>query len=606
MVSATLPASKVVALPKSPRPRSQDLTPQQIISKARQAPAGVGGTLQVSLISAVLLWLSFTPCSLAPMAWVSIAPLCLLVRLQRPTKWMYLAIYCGGFLFWLPTLQWMRLGDPTMYVAWIALSVYLAAYFPLFVGLSRLATHRMSIPMIISVPATWVGLEYLRAHLLTGFAWYQLGHSQANWLELIQISDFVGAYGVSFIVAMCSAAVAMILPGNILKRLKLLPVTLPHEVPETPRDVNFRWVIVGTFLGAFLFCLSYGYLRRYQASMEVGPRVAALQGNFVASVHDHGQTASDYFLKYRKLTSDAIKLQADVIVWPEVMFPYDYLVKPPHLTESELKKVAPEVPEGRWRDTQVSQVLTTISQAGSAALVIGAPVVSADTKGLQRFNSAVYVTPATGIVGRYDKQHLVPFGEYLPFSESLPFLGAFSPYRGTFGLHAGNQGTAFEYKGHRFSSIICFEDTVPHLVRKSLRDCQKNDPKGRKVDVLLNLTNDGWFHGSSEHDQHLNTAIFRAVEFRTPLVRAVNTGVSAIIDGDGAVRAKAFDPKTGRSKWCEAVVCGFVPLDNRSSMYLSWGDWFAQCCLLLCLISAGTNLVRIHRVPPVLNPGPTE
>jgi apolipoprotein N-acyltransferase len=144
------------------------------------------------------------------------------------------------------------------------------------------------------------------------------------------------------------------------------------------------------------------------------------------------------------------------------------------------------------------------------------------------------------------------------------------------------------------SPIICFEDTVPQLVRGIAAGADQ------KIDVFVNLTNDGWFAGSSELDQHLITASFRCIETRTPMVRAVNTGCSAIIDGDGVVRdpevfidgdaksaeeAKSFvDPETGRwSKSLNAALVGNVPLDNRTSVYVRTGDWFAQSCCLATL-----------------------
>src|SRR5690606_1556993 len=117
-------------------------------------------------------------------------------------------------------------------------------------------------------------------------------------------------------------------------------------------------------------------------------------------------------------------------------------------------------------------------------------------------------------------------------------------------------------------------------------------------DVLVNLTNDGWFHGSSELEQHLITAAFRAVETRTPMVRAVNMGISAIIDGDGVIRQRAVDPETGRSKQVEAVLVDYVPLDPRQSLYVAWGDWFGTLCLTLCgafLVGRGVQQIRRRR-----------
>ena len=569
------------AVPKKSKP--QDPTPQQIIATARSAPAGVLGALQVSVLTGILLWASFTPVGFGPLAWVALVPLLLLVRLERPTRWMYPSVYLGGLGFWSATLQWMRLGDPSMYLAWTAFAIYLAFYFPVFVGLTRVAIRRLRLPLLLAAPAVWTGLEYVRAYAFTGFSWYQLGHSQINWLEIIQVSDLVGAYGVSFVVALSSAAFVELIPQRVFARLSLLPITVATESPETSLDQSRRWRIAGVLLTSFACVVGYGYVRRGQANFIAGPRVAAIQGNFETAVNNrHAPEA--LFIKHRSLTSEAIKQHADLIVWPEVMFPYPYFVKPAQVSIEKLKELIPEVDSKNWDDkTELKEMIRSLSQAASAALVLGIETVTADAQGIQLFNSALFVHPERGLGGRYDKQHRVPFGEYLPLADALPILGSLTPYRGRYGIQAGQRGVAFEYKGHRFAPVICFEDTVPQVVRQSVRDAIADDPQHRKVDVLLNLTNDGWFHGSSELDQHLITAAFRAVELRTPMVRAVNTGISAIIDGDGAIRARARDPQTGQSKQVEAVVCDFVPLDNRQSWYLQNGDWFAQACLLLCL-----------------------
>jgi apolipoprotein N-acyltransferase len=570
---------------------SKDPTPQEIIASARRAPALGAGAFQATAVSACLLWASFTPLGWGPLAWIALVPLLLLVRLERPTRRMYWGTYLGGFLFWCPTLQWMRLGDPTMYIAWIAFALYLAIYFPLFVGLSRVAVWRLKVPLILAVPAIWTGLEYVRAYALTGFSWYQLGHSQFYWLQLIQVSDLVGAYGVSFVVAMGSAAIVEMLPLAVFTKLKLLPTLGPVPPVETAQSSQKRWILAGSFLGLLGMTLAYGTYRRSQGVFEVGPRVAAIQGNFPSSVApQEAERDHEIYVRHRKLTADAIKQQPDLILWPEVMFPWPYFAKPEGLEPDVLKEATKDVDPAFWNDDhEIHQRLKSLSQASSAAVVCGVQTVTANQNGLRLYNSAVFIRPDLGFSGRYDKLHRVPFGEYIPLTESLPFLSWFSPYRGSFGIQAGDRGAAFDYKGIRYAPVICFEDTVPQVVRRCLRDGRLANDKSQKVDVLLNLSNDGWFHGSSELDQHLITAAFRAVEFRTPLVRAVNTGISAIIDGDGAIRVRAKNTETGESKAVEAIVCDFVPLDNRQSLYLQHGDWFAQVCFGLCIVALGTG-----------------
>jgi apolipoprotein N-acyltransferase len=625
-----------------------DRSAHEIIAAARAtktqvaARAPMRGALTLSLVTAALCWLSFMPMNLSPLAWLAPVPLLLLVRLTQPTRKMSIACYLGGLAFYLPALQWMRLGDPTMYLAWGALAVYLAVSFPITVGLCRIAVHRWHVPLVIAAPLVWVGLDYAKAHLMTGFAWYFLGHTQYRWLELIQISDVVGAYGVTFVMLTSAAAVASLCPTSWFATLRLLPPTgdsgatgssfelpvssldrqsrsptskstgSPERLPVAPNTVapntvaprtvvpvtpSQRWPVVWAAV-LFAAVLGYGFVRRGEAEFTAGPRVALIQGNFVASLRIPEHDFQRQFLTHLKLTAMAVREQPDVIVWPEGMFRWPLTSANPKWSDDELRERAPQAPPHFWRDTAVRQVLISESQKTNAALIWGIGTVDLTDAGIRQGNSAVFVRPDTGLSGRYDKLHLVPFGEYLPLQDTLPWLQKLTPYPPDFGLDAGEQAAVFEHKGWRMAPVICFEDTVPHLVRGIVSAGSERET-AKPVDVLVNLTNDGWFHGSSGLDQHLITAAFRAVECRTPVVRAVNTGISAIIDGDGAIlepevfldgdgqgRTTSRDA-TGRwHRELNAALVHTVPLDPRRSLYVRHGDWFATLCGALTVFVA--------------------
>ncbi|MBI1345910.1 apolipoprotein N-acyltransferase [bacterium] len=578
-----------------------DRTAHEIIAaartvKAQQPPrAPFRSAASLTLLSGLAMWASYYPLNFSPLAWIALVPVLMLIRLRQPTRRMSLACYLGGLAWFLPTLQWMRLGDPSMYVAWLALAAYLAVTFPVLVGLCRLARTRWSVPMVVSVPIVWVALEYVRAHLFTGFAWYLLGHSQYRWLELIQISDLVGGYGVSFVMAASAAAMASLIPIGWFSRLKLLAPGVAPIVGVWPSSRLPTFVATGLVL----FTLGYGFVRREQAAFTPGPRVGLVQGNFVASLRLPEENYGRQYLTHMKLTALAVREQPDVIIWPEGMFRWPLTSAPSGLSDEELQQLAPKAPPEFWRDTSVRETLTKESQKTGAAIIYGIPCVDLQTDGsIEHGNSAVFVRPDMGISGRYDKMHLVPFGEYLPFHDTFPWLHKLTPYPADFGLHAGTSTSVFEYQNWRMLPVICFEDTVPHLVRNMVHSASTS-PQG-DVDVLVNLSNDGWFHGSSGLDQHLITAAFRAVECRTPMVRAVNTGISAVIDGDGAIREPdvfidgdkggrktSKDPSTGRwYRQLNAAVVSTVPLDARGSLYVSYGDWFAMLCLMLSLFTA--------------------
>jgi len=585
--------SLVVSTPPHANAAPPDRTVQEIITEARvRQQAARGGApfrngLVLSVSTAVLLWLSFMPVNFSPLAWIAPVPLMLLVRLVQPTRRMYVACYLGGLAFFLPALQWMRLGDPAMYLAWGLLAAYLAFSFPIFVAVTRVAVHRFGVPLAIAAPAVWVGLDYAKAHVMTGFAWYFLAHTQYRWLELIQISDLVGAYGVTFVMALAAAALAGVVPECWFQFPKPGFAVIPPRI--TPVFVS---------LAVCIAVLGYGFVRRHQAIFEAGPRVALIQGNFIASLRIPDEDYNKTFQTHLKLTAYAVREQPDVIIWPEGMVRWPLMSAPPELSAEELRQREPRVPPDLWRDTGIRDALVRESQRTGAAMIYGIECVDLSDDGLRTSNSAVFVRPDTGVAGRYDKIHLVPFGEYLPFQRALPWLIHFTPYPAGFGLTPGQHAAVFEYRNWRMAPVICFEDTVPHLVRQIVG---ADGHRERPVDLIVNLTNDGWFRGSSELDQHLITAAFRAVECRTPVVRAVNTGISAVIDGDGAIldpdvfidgdnqgRKTARDPKTGRwHKQLNAAVVQTVPLDPRSSLYVLCGDWFAMLCAAATLFWTG-------------------
>ena len=258
-----------------------------------------------------------------------------------------------------------------------------------------------------------------------------------------------------------------------------------------------------------------------------------------------------------------------------------------------------------WNSSETPRALTEMSQQSGASLIIGIDTLEAQPKGYRHFNSAAFVRPEMGLVNRYDKVHRVLFGEYIPLRDSLPWLHRLTPFPADFGIDAGEATALFDTEDFRFAPIICFEDTVPHLVRNIVDAAGKPEQGNKPIDCLVNVTNDGWFHGSSELDQHLITALFRAVECRTPMVRAVNTGISAFIDGDGVVvepdvfidgddkgRNSMRDPETGKwHKQLNAALVHNVPLDDRSSLYVRGGDWFAGTCCFFVVFVAMFGLV---------------
>lgn len=594
----------------------------EIISTARSQPAGARGAAICSGLTALLLTASFVPFGFAWLGWIALVPLAQLIRIERRTQAMYKLTYAGGVLWAFFAFNWMRLGDATMYPAWIAISFYLGCYFAAFVAISRVAVHRFGVPFIAAVPFTWVGLEYARAHIITGCPWYFLGHSQSEWIHIIQISDLVGAYGVSFLLALSAACVAGFVPLKWLEKIKLFPpIHLPSDYAHLPSEelavnnsrAEFRrpWLNLSVTLGVIALAFVYGIVRTQQADFKDGPRVALVQGNFPTSLkHDPDEFRRIYRI-HEVLTGMSVPHQPDLIVWPETMFRWPLKVRREGVTDSALVAMAPPYPNfnqvtwlDSWKDTLVEDALHDLSSKSGAALLIGLETLEARPDGLKTFNSAAFVTQHGGLENRYDKMHRVLFGEYVPLKKAMPWLHKLTPFPEDFGIEAGESAKVFKLGDWKLAPIICFEDTVPHLCRA----IANGSPEG--IDVFVNVTNDGWFADSAEQDQHLATAVFRAVENRTPMVRAVNTGVSAMIDGNGAIMepdviingdaennderiVKMRDPKTGhRRKGFNGTLIGNVPLDNRTSVYTQVGDLFGQGCCMSAVFFGCMGLFR--------------
>ena len=204
-------------------------------------------TFRYALLGAVLLWSAFPPVDLWPLAWIAPLPWILLIRRKkldgdRPYRILTLV----GFVFWMATLHWLRLPHWTTNFGWVALSFYFAFYLPVFIGLSRTTVHQLHIPVILAAPIVWTGLELARAHLLTGMTMASLAHTQYRWVELIQLSDLTGAYGVSFLVMFVAVCLGRMLPSEnkphaywpLLPALALLAVALGYGYVRTAKDAT--------------------------------------------------------------------------------------------------------------------------------------------------------------------------------------------------------------------------------------------------------------------------------------------------------------------------------------------------------------------------------
>jgi apolipoprotein N-acyltransferase len=343
---------------------------------------------------------------------------------------------------------------------------------------------------------------------------------------------------------------------------------------------------------SLLACLLYGFFQLRPGTTDPATsrrlRVALIQGAFDTQFDGNLERSRQSFLDYVRLSRQA-KNQfgpVDLMIWPESMFtgtePMVTYERPLQMIlgwDGQLDELQQRLDEyekslrGRFR---------WLAQQVDTPLLVGLAWDHYVDGRAQHFNSAVLSDREGRILDRYDKMHRVMFGEYVPLGNWFPWLYRLTPMED--GLTAGRQPKALPVGDALLVPTICFENTVPHLVRRQVRQLEQ---QGKSPHVLVTITNDGWFWGSSLLDLHLACGMFRAIELRRPMLIAANTGFSAWIDETGRLRARG-------PRRAEATLLAEVELDRRSSVYLATGDWFAGLCLGISVI-AGVGHLSIRR-----------
>lgn len=601
-MSVTVPYDRTVATEKEDsltatllRIETAAAPPQNVASPPRFA---VRNCYLLPLLTGLLLWASFF---LPFLVWIALVPLALLIPREGTRLHIYLGAWLGGFVFFLLGTYWVSYCADWVWVGWVCLSAYLALYFPTFVFVSRVCFRRWNVPLLITVPLIWVALEYVRMYLLSGFGWLLLAHSAYRWERVIQIADLAGVYGVSFVIAVANAAI-----------LELLCTPLFVPGPKGMQlNSPLEWRLA--FAGLLVFLnVGYGQYRMGEAKFRTGPRVVVVQTNVPQDMKNGDRHSTEVFRDVWDIVRPATEVDADLVVWPETSYPFMYGVHEKGMSNIEVSRKYTErmaVPGKPYHEAPTDQMgdiihlnfkdgdehTEAMSRMLSKPMLLGTSYWDIKLSGAKYTNASVLIVPGPGRVGAYHKNHILPFGEYIPFDGNIPFLRAFIPYPADFNFDsdAGENVESLHYGSLNLAPLICFEDTLPDLSRAYLLKATKEKP----VDILVNQSNDGWFDNSIEGDYHLAASLFRCVEVRRPMIRSSNTGPSALIDGNGHI-VKVFE-KEGRRQGVEGFFTAEVPLDGRSTWYVQMGDWLPQLGLLLggsCLLLSGIRqAINIRR-----------
>ncbi len=496
--------------------------------------------LALPALSGILAWTSFPRMNQGYLAWVALVPLLLFVARQKKSHYAFLGgmitglLLFFGLLIWIPRVLTVYGGMPAP-VAWalyLLLVTVLGCFPAAACALTRYSMNRCGPSYLLVFPSAWVTLESVRSLVpFGGFPWLLFGYSQTDYLNLIQVADIVGVYGISLLIVWVNTALAWIILGRWHRRQRFTPV------------------LAG--VASVALCLVYGTiaLRRWD---QIKPQynTALLQGNLSVDVPESA-LRSKYQQGYVKMVESLRSAHIDLLVLPESPSPLYY----------QYDQSYRETMNGLARRFPMGMVFNNI--------------YFRDVDGtLRYFNSAFFLDQDGTEVGRYDKNHLVPFGEYIPWQKLFFFSETISKDIGSF--YPGTERNTVLLGGHPLNVLICFEAVFPDLARDFIH---------RGSQLIINLTNDGWYGDTAAPYQHLAMARWRAIECRRYLLRAANSGISAIVAPSGRVEVQ-----TGLYR--EDVAVGRFSFLSHVTIYVRHGDALPILCAIICFLALLRALLR--------------
>lgn len=544
----------------------------------------------LALLSGILQVLPFPVAGPVPLwrtafCWVAVLPLLAAVLgTSKASKPLGLAQgaalgYVCGFVWYMGNCYWIYqtmhlyggLAKPVSVGILVLFCLYLGLYHALFATL-LVAFRRSKVGVrgaLLLAPFAWVAVELARARI-TGLPWDLLGITQVDNPLLTRLAPITGVYGLSFVIAAVNALwliririrerrytrTALTALGVAIIVIYLFAVHRSQQPMESPATATATLVQENLEVGAAntgpepstqQLLESFSYLSEYPTS------------NFFMGIPELPDTPSVVLLRRDSLgeaVDPGVPVATNIIVWPESPAPFEE------------------------NDPQFRAAASALARAAKAPLIVGNIGIDRtedNVRGYKLFNSASFITPDGRFAGRYDKMHLVPFGEYVPFKQLFFFAKSLLNEVGTF--DAGRKRSIFTTGGHSYGTFICYESIFGDEVREYAEG---------GADVLVNISNDGWYGDTSAAWQHLNMVRMRAIENHRWILRATNTGVTAAINPYGRVMAAA--PRHIRT--AIAVRFGY---ERDLTFYTVHGDLFAAACALITMFAFGFSLLgRTH------------
>lgn len=491
-----------------------------------------------AVLSCLLLLFSAPGFDIGYLGWFAWVPFLYTVHNEKLTMQKTATVFfVFAFFASFSVLFWVR---HVAYLGLFLLSFYFAVLFTLS-GLSVFYfSRRLAFSFGLIFAVVFTCFEYLRGVLFTGFPWFLMGWTQYESHYMIQLASVTGVYGVSFVV---------LLVNGLLSEFFI-------RIGEKGKS---RYLLI--LLSLMLVCGNYLYgyysVYKYDKKIDEGEfKIFAVQGNVFPSLVWDPVYSKEKFNKYAKITQDRYEGNADMIVWPE------------GAVDGEI----------RYSDDNFKFIKDTSVLTGKPFLLQSNDIQWAEET--YYYNAAFLFSSEGELRDTYYKIHLVPFGEYTPFRKYISFLSKFVPIPENF--TAGTEVKLFDFgmgeKQIKAAPLVCFEDVFPSHVRKFMK---------LGADMMVNVTNDGWFRKSFAPFQHMALSLFRTVEHKRPMIRVANTGISCAIDGAGRIVSVLADSE-GKSLCRDAagILKVKVKQDGGITFYARFGDVFSFSMMFIFFIFA--------------------
>jgi apolipoprotein N-acyltransferase len=525
----------------------------------------------------------FPPFDQAWLCWIALTPLLAAIWFsgtnskRRRLRDLSLGYVAGLAFFW-TVFSWLR----TVTVpGQVLVGLYMAIYFALWSWICGLLRPSLRAPAVVNrwtqpppaessqsrspwlrstnnlrlaflLATVWVAQEWLRSLVFSGWGWNTLGTALHGQLAMIQIAEFTGVAGLSFLVAFTNV-ILLTTARRLILETQVRPMRPHYDLTLT----------MAAIVGVMGFGLRSLQIQRPAKTLNV----ALVQSNIPREQKFSGEFAQKTFDQFTRLSTPALGVSArpDLMVWPESSMPSPVL-----------------------QDEVSHRFVMDFSASARTDLLLG--TIDLDETG--DYNAALLVSDGGKRVQIYRKVHLVPFGEYVPGRHTIPLLARVVGDQVPGDFAFGKEYTVFHLTNDKalIAPLICFEDTIGDLTRQFVL---------RGANLLANVTNDGWFLRSAASQQHLANAVFRCVETRLPMVRAANTGVTCFVNEFGRITQILADEQG--SQFTDGVLTGEVsiPTGHELTFYVRHGELFAQGCVglaFLTLVILSLRLVKRKRL----------